>query len=136
MCASNASLGDQWGIGVERGHVASIKTHKTMSKKHVPDTFVFEVEETTTRLKEFKSSDLPLYFRDTEKYSTYTIYYEASIKEGRLHLENIHYNSYKGEEKWSYGNSNIEDVFHDRCQSIEQETWEHAVDNLLKHITS
>ncbi len=136
MCASNASLGDQWGIGVERGHVASIKTHKTMSKKHVPDTFVFEVEETTTRLKEFKSSDLPLYFRDTEKYSTYTIYYKASIKKGRLHLENIHYNSYNGEEKYSYGASNIEDVFHDRCESIEEYRWELALEELLKYIKS
>ena len=107
-----------------------------MSKKQIPDTFVFEVEETTTRLKEFQSSDLPLFFRDTEKYSTFTIYYKASIKNGRLHLENIHYNSYEGKDSYSYGKSNMEEVFHDRCVSIDAETWGMAVDNLVNHILS
>jgi hypothetical protein len=110
--------------------------YNVMKKTQVPDVFTFEVVETTTRLKEFKSEDLPLFFRDTEKYSSFTIYYKASIKDGRLHLEHIYYQSYEGKDNWSYGSSNIEDVFHDRCVSIDQETWGMAVDNLINSIMS
>jgi len=102
----------------------------------VPDIYSFEVTDTSTRLKEFKSADLPLYFADTEKYSTFTIYYKASIKNGRLHLENIHHHSFEGANTWSYGSgANMEDVFHDRCVSVEEASWTMAVDKLKSYIS-
>ncbi len=99
---------------------------KQLSQKVTKDTFQVEVQ--TSTIKEYKSTDLPIYKKWTHGVGCWI--YRCRMVDGKIKCDIIKvFNN-----EYEYTTSNITNTFHRDNIDITEDEWRNAMHNFLKYL--
>jgi len=98
------------------------------SNKVAANEKTFKVTQQVSTIKEYKNSDLPVYFKWNVDHTNW--YYRARVKEGKLVADVLEQNS----DGISYRFVDIDTVFHKHNIEVTEDDWRNSMHKFIKQI--